>query len=296
MTTPFIHPKQPISPITSLGLGVFDGLHRGHQKLLEHCDALLSISPHPAIIVKKAPPFPQITTQEELKLLITQIKPTAQLFTLNFSIEVSKLSPTQFLSLITSSINPQHIVIGYDFKFGYQQSGDISTLKSWGENHNIKITEVQPVTSYSNHPYKSSPIRQMILNNEFNTAIEWLGHPYLILGTVIKGEGRGKKMGFPTANLAVPQSKLIPSPGIYKGFSIINDKKMASAIYIGSKPTFSSQAPITIEVHIIDYQGPDLYNQAIQTHLTEKIRDDQSFDSVETLCQQIQIDIDLCRS
>lgn len=268
--------------VHSLGVGVFDGLHLGHQELAKHCDALLSFSPHPSTIVKKMS-IPRLTTPKELRTLFKS------LILLKFTPHIASLDPIDFLNrVIKQKINPKKIVVGYDFKFGCQGKGTIDTLSKWCKENNIELTVISPLKN-KQHIVKSSLIRQSIDTQQFNQAIELLGHPYLIIGKVIHGDHRGTSLGFPTANLRVPNTKLVPQFGVYAGFVQLNNVQKKAIIYIGSKPTYSLSKP-AIEVHILDYSGT-LYGNYIKTYLTSFIRPQQVFKNSNDLIDQIRKDI-----
>ena len=277
--------KPAIPTINCLGLGVFDGIHQGHQQLLKEADALLTFEPHPITILKNIQ-VNRLTTKEELPFYIPQ------LFTLEFTKDIATMSSDDFLNdIILKKINPKKIVVGYDYHYGHKKEGNIATLKQWGTDNHIDIIEINPFT-INNIPIKSRLIRKTLTEDNFNQGIEWLGHSYLIKGTVIKGDGRGKTIGFPTANIAVSTNKCIPQYGVYKGTTTINQTSYNAMIYIGNKPTFN-HTHRSIEVHILNFDQ-DIYNQTIDVFLEKKIRDHQKFDSTETLIAQIKDDINLC--
>jgi len=273
----------PKTQINSLGIGVFDGLHLGHRALLNHCDYLLSFHPHPDIVLKKETDLRLITTRRELRFLHPQ-----SLF-LTFNKAIASLSPYDFLNhIIKSRINPNHIVVGYDFRFGFKKMGTLDLLTSWAEEQGIKVTIIRPFTR-DNIPVKSGVIRQYLRNDDFDQALDFLGHPYVIIGGVTKGEGRGRSLGFPTANIQPSALKLYPTNGVYGGHVILPSGKQKAIIYIGTKPTFNGETH-TIEVHIPNYEG-NLYHKRLTVLLDQKIRGEQTFASQDDLVQQIHRDL-----
>ena len=262
-----LHGFKPESSIDTLGIGVFDGFHRGHQAISSQCDTLLSFHPHPALVLGKKKDLTYITLPDELEFF------TPHLITLEFSESTSKLSAEDFFNhIILSVLKPRKIVVGFDFKFGFKQQGTTNLLNEWCDKHSIEFECIEPF-QYNNIIVKSSQIRSLLINDKFNDAIEFLGHDYLIKGTVIQGEGRGKKLGFPTANIKVREKKLIPHHGVYAGYVALNERHLPAGIYIGNKPTFEN-INTSIEVHIINF-NQDLYGQDLNVFLTHKIRDDQ---------------------
>ena len=270
-------------PIHSLGLGVFDGVHIGHQSIINQCDAVMTFEPHPDIVLGKKHNLQHLTTTQELIFYIPH------LIKCHFNHELSKFSANQFLEdIILKKIDPSHIIVGYDYRFGFKREGDVSFLKSWACEKNINVTIVKPIKQ-NETIIKSSKIRTEIQDGDFEKAIHWLGHDYLLSGIVIKGEGRGKKLGFPTANIQVPIDKCIPQNGVYKGYCLIKNETYKAMIYIGTKPTFSSRKR-NIEVFIKDFDD-NIYGERLSTFIEKKLRNEKKFDSSSELSQQIKNDI-----
>lgn len=270
-----------LKPVKSIGLGTFDGFHKGHQELAKHCEYILSLFPHP-VSVLKGTQINYLTTPEELKL----IHPNT--LTLTFTKEIANLEPEEFLKLIIKeTLQAKKIVVGYDYHFGKGRNGNLDTLKIWGKKNNIEIKVIEEI-SENKIPIKSKKIREDIANGNFKEAIQALGHPYPLIGKVIKGEGRGKSLGFPTANLSLPKEKLLPPKGVYKAILKEGSKDIPCICYNGTKPTFSDLK--SFEVHIPN-DTKDLYGQTLKLLLTEKIRDEIKFNSKEALIAQIKKDI-----
>ena len=267
----------------SLGLGVFDGIHKGHQAILSQCDALLTFNPHPVTIIHNTIPLDRLTTIKEM----TQYIP--QLFVLEFNKMIANLSAQDFLNkIILEKINPSRIVIGYDYHFGKNKKGTPDIFKQWCNSHNIPITIVEPISN-TDQIIKSKAIRTELKQGDVNQALDDLGHPYLMIGTVIKGDSRGKELGFPTANLKFPPEKLIPKKGVYKGTITIEDKPYKTMIYIGNRPTFNTKTT-TVEAFILDFKG-NLYDQTISLYIEHYLRAEKIFPNKEALINQIHQDI-----
>lgn len=267
----------------SLGLGVFDGLHRGHHALLEHCDQLLTLTPHPAVVLGKHSDLKLLTVFEEAQSLYPQ------LIGLHFNQEVAEMSPHAFLDLLHESFSPRNIVVGYDYRFGHRREGTIDILHEWGTHQQVSISVVEPF-HYKGTAVKSSTIRSLILSGNFTEAIDLLGHPYPLSGTVISGEGRGKSLGFPTANLLLPTEKLCPLPGVYSGDCQLDTVTYRCMVYIGSKPTFELST-FSVEVYIPDYHGDDFYGNRLMVMMDRFIRNEVAFPSSDMLVAQIEKDI-----
>ncbi|MFT5170598.1 MAG: riboflavin kinase/FMN adenylyltransferase [Candidatus Marinamargulisbacteria bacterium] len=271
----------------AVGLGVFDGYHLGHKSLIDKCSVVVTFDPHPDLVLGKNKEIKQLTTTKELRHYVKNLR------VFEFTTAVSKLSPTRFLDeIIRMELAPKTIVVGYDFRFGYKRQGDIKTLNEWGLAHNIAIVEVSELTE-KNLPVKSSLVRKALAAGELMEALRMLGHDYLVTGSVIKGEGRGRKLGFPTANLKVPPSKLIPKEGVYRGRVDLAKGVFPCLIYVGSKPTFGVNAN-NIEVFIPEFDD-DLYGEELKVFFEGKVRSEKKFENEQALIDQINQDLATCR-
>lgn len=273
----------PPHPVKSLGLGVFDGLHIAHQHLAEHCDALLTFHPHPDLVLRKDTDLKHLTTLDELQELFTSV------IALSFNHDVAQLSPIAFLDLIKTTFNPEQIVVGYDYRFGHKRMGDFAVLSEWARENDVAVKEIA-MFSRDNSPVKSGQIRRLIRSGNFDKALELLGHDYAITGTVVRGEGRGKTLGIPTANLKVDVIKLLPEPGVYSAWTRLNGIQFPCIVYIGDKPTFDTEQEKGVEVHIPNFEG-DLYSTHCRVYLNGFIRGQEKFTSADALIHQIKHDI-----
>lgn len=275
--------KTKQTSINSLGMGVFDGVHLGHQQITTQVDTILTFNPHPATVIKNVTQLSRLSTPKEMSYYVNQVA------CLHFNKEIAAMRADEFLSeIILKKLNPKQIVVGYDYFFGTNRTGTPQYLQQWGIKHNINVIVVDPF-SLNKTIVKSKFIRKLIQDNTLNEAISYLGHPYLIEGTVIKGDQRGKKLGFPTANIKVSETKLIPPKGVYSGYVILNNKSYKTFIYIGTKPTFNGQSN-TIEAYIHEFSG-NLYNQELAIHIEKFIRNEIKFNSSQDLIAQIKKDL-----
>ena len=275
--------KTKLQPIKSLGLGVFDGVHLGHQQIISQVDTVLTFNPHPTTIINPKTELLRLSTPEEMATYVNQVA------CLNFDNTIAAMSADEFLNdIILTQLSPKKIVVGYDYFFGSKRKGTPEYLKAWGKTHNIDVTIVKAF-SKDDTIVKSKLIRQLFLDNHCNKAIELLGHPYLIYGQVVKGDQRGTSLGFPTANLEVAKNKLIPPTGVYKGHVKIQNTTFKTFIYIGSKPTFNGNKR-TIEAYIHGFSG-NLYDQKLGLHIEQFIRNEIKFKSSQDLISQIKKDL-----
>jgi riboflavin kinase/FMN adenylyltransferase len=277
-----------------VALGTFDGVHRGHKKVIESAVKFSNKAKLPCLAIT-FDPHPQqfIAPQRGLKLLTT-LAERKQLFcglgvdrvaVFRFNQQLQKLSYENFVKqYLVGKLKAKKVFVGFDYAFGKNRQGNIQHLKSLGKKYGFEVRVVLPVF-HGMRPVKSSCIREHVSAGKFNQAIEMLGHAYPITGYVVKGHGIGKKLGFPTANLKVDQNKLIPAHGVY--CAICNGKK--AAVNIGDRPTFGP-GKTQIEVHIIGFTGR-LKSKALQIHLVKRLRDEIQFSDVNKLKQQICLDI-----
>ncbi|MGA0242333.1 MAG: riboflavin biosynthesis protein RibF [Candidatus Marinamargulisbacteria bacterium] len=277
--------KYKKSAATTLCLGTFDGYHRGHQMLAQHAEFMVTFNPHPKDILQKKI-TPRLTTPIEQSYFFPN-----QLV-IEFNHTLSKMPATSFLNdVIYAYLKPREITIGYDFRFGCHGQGTPATLQEWGRDHNCAIRIIEKQHDDNGLDYKSRQIR-IDLNENPNRALQLLGHPYLLIGEISHGEKIGRTIGFPTANLHVPQNKCIPKFGVYKSHIIIRKKKYSSITYIGRKPSFNGTHP-SIETHILDGFNKVIYGETAAVLLDQFIREEQTFSTKNQLIKQIQSDIQI---
>ncbi len=284
ITPEFIEKGNGLS-VNSLGLGVFDGLHRGHFEIAKLCDALFTFYPHPDFVLGRIKSSTYITTLDELKRLFSN------LIILNFTHYIASLQAKIFLdNVVMGCFSPKKIVVGYDYRFGHNGQGDTVYLKKWGMENNVEVVVIEPV-SYKGQLVKSGVIRRFIQNGAFDQAVDFLGHPYLICGKVIYGKGLGRKIGFPTANIETSAEKLLPKQGVYKGAVVIDGNEYKAVTHIGAKPTFGDES-VSVEVHIPGFCD-DIYGKVVEVRLISKIRDVYPFPNAEALIEQINRDLEV---
>ena len=269
---------------SKLGIGVFDGLHLGHQQIAQHCTALLTFDPHPDHVLNKNKDIPDLTTKDELSQFGIPI------LVQEFSKELAALDPITFLEdIILKKYNPKAIIVGYDFVFGRNRAGDCTLLKKWADSHQIDVIEVSAVT-YENEIVSSSAIRQLIMAGDIEKANARLGHSYLIRGVVVAGERRGRELGFPTANIKVHPQKCLPPLGVYRAIVDTAYGRYNAGVYIGTKPTFNGNE-ITVEAHLFEF-AQDIYGQTVNIWIEAMIRPQMQFESPQALINQITLDLE----
>ena len=224
----------------------------------------------------------------EDKIYLLSKQEIKNLVLIPFSFNVAQLSADLFVQeYIVDDLKAKAIVVGFNFRFGRNRKGDTAYLEKLGEKYNFVVKTVSPVV-IDDLTVSSTVIRQLITRGEIEKANQLLGHPYFMIGKVVKGKGRGKNLGFPTANLEFPSSKLIPAPGVYAVWVYFKGKKFKGAMNIGTKPTIEDKE-LTVEVHIFDFKE-EIYGETLEVEIIKRIREEKRFSSLEALKEQIQKD------
>jgi riboflavin kinase/FMN adenylyltransferase len=292
--------EEQIKTPTAIALGNFDGIHRGHQivlqpiltKELPHvCASVVSFTPHPREFFtgKKL----QLLTPITEKARILEKLGIEQLILLPFDRTLAALSPEEFVEkIIVQQLQATKISVGEDFCFGYQRQGTARDLQ--------KIAAKFDITVYLNSLHQcnhrersvrisSSLIRQALHNGDITEANFMLGRPYSLMGEVVKGQQLGRTIGFPTANVRVPDNKFLPRFGVYSVTATIDNNLVKGVMNIGCRPTVDSHNLPTVEVHLLNWSG-DLYGKTITVELKQFLRDEQKFASLDALKSQIAFD------
>ena len=300
---PALPPGIPRDQGTVVTVGTFDGVHRGHWEVLLEIrrralatgrrSVLLTFDPHPLRIVRPGQAPPLLTTPVEKKEILAESGLDYAVF-LAFTPELSRYEPRRFVTeVLVGRLGVQELVIGHDHGFGRGRSGDAETLRQIGQELGFGVDVVPPVM-VNGQPISSSAIRAALQTGDVPAAARALGRPYSVRGLVVRGDGRGRQLGFPTANLAVASSeKLIPAAGIYAIRGITRAGSFGGALHLGPRPTFVGSPP-TIELHLLGFDG-DLYGEEIRVDFVRRLRDVRPFDSVAALVAQMREDVEDAR-
>ena len=289
---------------TILTIGTFDGVHLGHQKVLERLtkeaknnnlkSTVLTFFPHPRTVLNPNKPLKLINSVNERTDLLSKSK-IDNLIIHPFDKSFSELDPEKYvLEILVKKLKAKIILIGYDHKFGKNRTADINDLKMYGEKYGFKVIEIK-AEEISNIAISSTKIRKAISEGDISTAKEYLGYDVSLSGKIVHGKSIGRTIGFPTANVEVSEGyKLLPKNGVYLIESIINKKQVFGMMNIGVKPTLIESSK-TIEINFFDFEG-DLYDKNIRVDIKQFIRDEVRFESLELLKSQIQKDKINCNS
>ncbi|SES68598.1 FMN adenylyltransferase [Natronincola peptidivorans] len=282
----------------SVALGNFDGIHIGHQKLIEHLldksepekleSCVYTFINHTIPVIADQQPIQYITNLNSRKEIFQGLG-VDMLFLDSFDKEMMTLTPEAFVEkILVKVLNCKIAVVGFDYRFGYKAQGDVELLKKLGEKYGFQVSVVDAVT-INEEKVSSSNIKKYLKNGDVEKANAFLGRFFSIRNKVIHGDARGKKLGYPTANIDVDPLQLTPKEGVYATLININNNTYMGATFIGTKPTFKSEK-IAIETFIIDYEG-DLYHQFIDISFIKRIREEIIFKSPNELIKQINEDI-----
>ena len=282
-----------------LTIGTFDGVHRGHQEIIKgmvagaHAAgvpaAVLTFYPHPALVLGKRKDLYYLTTPEDQAELLGELGVDV-VITHRFDYQTAETSAREFIDKVKTHLGFMQLWVGYDFALGRGREGDVPTLQHLGEEFGYTVHLTPPVEN-GGDVVSSSQIRNRLLAGEVEDVLRLLGRPYFLKGKVIPGDGRGRLIGIPTANLEVWPELVIPKSGVYACRVNLNRKTWGAVTNIGVRPTFSTRSDaLHVETHILDFQG-DIYNHTIHLEFLARLRDEQRFPGVEALVAQIQRDI-----
>ena len=269
-----------------VAVGVFDGVHVGHREVIAGSDTVLTFDPHPlAVIAPEA--APKLLTPLEIKADLVGELGVEELVVIPFDADFARRSADDFVSsVLVDALQATHVSVGRNFRFGHKAAGDAALLDADPrfETRVCDLVEVEGETVSSSH------IRGLVSAGEVEHAIAFLGRPFQLRGTVVRGDGRGRELGFPTANL-VPDERLIrPDQGVYASRA----NGTAAAINIGVRPMFETGRGVLVEAHLIGFDG-DLYGSELRIDFLSRLRGERLFDSVDALVDQIGHDVERAR-
>lgn len=283
---------------TAIALGNFDGLHRGHRRVVEPIVSqppstpratVVTFQPHPQEFFSGQPRALLTPGAEKVQLL--KAMGVEQLVLLPFDEELAKLSPRDFVEeILLSRLQAVQISVGEDFRFGRERMGTAADLEAIAQPYGVRV-HIIPLQKRHYERISSSAIREALLQGDMDGANSRLGRPYSLVGKVITGQQLGRTIGFPTANLLLPPQKFLPRLGVYAArvTTETDNTPMAAAVNIGHRPTVGADSVPTVEVHILDWGG-DLYGKTLTVSLEQFLRPEQKFASLTQLKAQIAAD------
>ena len=289
---------------TFVTIGTFDGVHFGHQKIIEKLvseakkskkkSVLLTFFPHPRMVLQKDASIELINTIEERATLLKKTG-LDYLIIHPFSKEFSRTTALEFVrDVLVNKLNISKLIIGYDHHFGKNREGNITQLTEYSHLYNFEVEEI-PAQDIDDVSVSSTKIRHALHSGSLKTANNYLGYNFMLNGNVVNGKKLGGKIGYPTANIDVKESyKLIPKTGVYVVKSLMDKEIIFGMMNIGNRPTVNGNHQ-TIEVHFFDF-NKDLYGQKITIELLYFLRDEQKFDSLELLIAQLKKDEETARN
>ena len=285
-----------------LALGNFDGVHRGHRKILERvrrvagergaAAIVMTFDPHPPRVVRpdKAPPLLMTTAQRLEAIAASGLQGAA---IVRFTLEMSHWDPETFVrSVLVDWMRVGEVWVGANFLFGHDRAGNFSLLRGLGARYGFKAEKIDPVR-YKDLVVSSTRIRRLVGEGRVDEAGALLGHQYYIDGSVVHGDHRGSSIGFPTANLCT-ENELLPPHGVYATTATIGGVVRPSVTNIGVRPTVDAAGRLTIETHVFDI-AENLYGAPLRVGFVQRLRDERAFESLDSLREQIAADCDRAR-
>jgi riboflavin kinase/FMN adenylyltransferase len=279
-------------------IGTFDGVHIGHQKIIKRLikvgkendlkSVVLTFFPHPRMVLQKNSGLKLLNTIDERESILKSLG-LDQMVIKKFTHEFANLSAHEFVkTILVDVLHAKYIIIGYDHQFGKDRSANIDDLKIYGKEFGFEVEEIS-VQDVEDVSVSSTKIRTALQQGDIATANAYLGYPYFLTGTIVKGKGLGKQLGFPTANVHIEEDyKLIPKNGVYVVKGTVKDQNIFGMMNIGTNPTVNGKQQ-SIEVNFFEFDQ-DVYNEKIKIELLERLRDEQKFESLPLLQNQLKKD------
>lgn len=288
---------------TIVTIGTFDGVHMGHQKIIEHLlssakttafkTTILTFFPHPRMVLQQDSDLKLINTIEE-RIELLEKTGIDNLFVYPFTKEFSRLNAEEYVSqILVDKLNAKKVVIGYDHRFGRNRTANIEHLIEYGSEFGFEVEEIS-AELVENVSVSSTKIRNAIIDKDLETANAYLGYNFFITGKVTQGNAIGRQLGYPTANMYVEETyKLIPPVGVYLVYSHIDGKKVFGMLNIGYNPTIGDNIPKTIEVNYFGI-NQDLYHKKMRVFFLQYLRGEEKFASLDDLKTQLDADKQEC--
>ncbi len=283
-------------------LGAFDGYHRGHFSLFEkardlavkNCEEwkIVTFSPHPRFVLGglKA----RLFSPEEKEILRANFD-LPEPIKIPFTKEFAKTEPASFLDELCSRFGVKGIVVGVEFRFGRARSGDGEFLTKYCTSHGIGLALMPQIVSSDGEVICSTRVRDLVETGHVDEAAELLGYPYFIVSKIVRGESRGRTIGYPTANMGIDEKKLLPGEGVYACALLHAGRWFPAAVSVGRNPTFHPQGALRVESHIIGFDGGEIYGASPMLAFLQRLRPMARFDDAGSLARQLAVDCERTR-
>jgi riboflavin kinase / FMN adenylyltransferase len=291
-----------LSAPSVVAIGAFDGVHRGHQKLIREMieyaqstglvPVVLTFFPHPEIVLRGPKPGFYLSLPETQAQLLGKLG-VELVVSHPFNDEVRHIRAAEFVRRLLDSLKMKALWVGADFAMGYQREGNIPFLQQQAEEYDFKLRVVDLMDA-GGERVSSSRIREALAAGDVEEAARLLGHPYALHGEVVEGAKRGRSIGIPTANLAPSEDQAVPAKGVYAAWTVIDGERHPSVVNIGVRPTFDGAGKLSIESHVLDFSA-DLYGKIIILEFIARLRDEMKFAGVDALIAQIHSDVERAR-
>lgn len=283
-------------------IGAFDGVHRGHQTLVRRAvdaarqrgvrSVAMTFDPHPAAVVRPGSEPPLLQTLPD-RVAGLDAAGVDEVVVLQFTRELASLGPHEFLEeVLVGRLAPVKVVVGTNFRFGHRAAGDVVVLAEGGERHGYEV-EAVTLLELDGEPISSSTVRERLAAGDVAWSTKALGRPHEVVGEVVPGDGRGRTIGVPTANVAVGDGLLVPGNGVYAGHARLGERRWPCVTNVGTRPTFDGTG-VTVESHLLD-ADVELYGERLAVSFEHRLRGEQKFDGPDELVAQIRRDLDEAR-
>ena len=282
----------------ALSIGVFDGVHRGHQMLIERMleearsrsltAGIITFHPHPLSVVRPDVPITYLESLERRVELLRELG-TDFVSVLQFTSELQQVSALDFSRLLVEETRMRLLVVGEDFRLGRGGEGTVEVLTEIGAELGFEVLAV-PLLGDGADRVSSTRVRDALEAGEMESVSQLLGHPFLLRGPVLHGDERGRQLGFPTLNVGVSADRWLPPNGVYVTRALVGDREFDACTNIGVRPTFEGDPKRLVETHLLDFEG-DLYGEVVTIELLHRLRAEQKFDGFDALSAQIQRDL-----
>jgi riboflavin kinase/FMN adenylyltransferase len=290
-------------------IGAYDGVHRGHQAVIAQvrneaarlgCRSIVvTFDRHPASVVRPES-APKLLTDIDQKMAALAATGVDATFVARFDADAAQEDPAEFVRrVLVQKLRAQLIVVGEDFHFGYKRGGNVALLRELGKEHDFEVVPVQLIARPDGvaEPVSSTSIRRALAGGQVEVAANLLGRPFSVSGVVVHGDKRGRTIGFPTANIEVPNAMCLPADGVYSGIVQRADgSTYVCAINLGRRPTFFEHADHSLlEAHLLDFDG-DLYGERVSVTFEHFLRSERKFEGLESIKTQLQLDVAAARA